>query len=214
MRFSLICGLMALWAGVVYAGDAVVVGNFSSGDLEGWKPKVFKGETIYHLVDSDRGTVLKAESRSSASGLFLEVDIDLEKTPCLSWSWKVDNILHGLLETTKQGDDFPARIYVIFSEGPFFWQARALSYVWSGSRKVTSSWPNAFSDRTTVMAVNSGPGQVGQWVAHRRNIREDYRQLVGMEVKRAHALAVMSDTDNSGLSTTAYFGDISLSDTC
>ena len=192
----------------------VVVGDFVAGELEDWKEEVFSGKTLYELVDSADGSTLKADSKASASGLFREITIDLKKTPCLVWSWKVDGILEGLDETTKGGDDYPARIYVIFSGGLFFWNTRALNYVWSSNQPMDSVWPNAFTDRSVMIAVNSRKTKVGQWVQHSRNIREDYNRLIGEDVTTVDAVAIMTDTDNSEREVTAYYGNVRFTPSC
>lgn len=207
----------ALFMGVNAAaamGHVIPVGNFETGTLSGWEEKVFNGKTIYGLTSQDVGRTLKADSRGTASGLFKKIQIDLTKTPCLSWSWKVDNVLHGLDETTKAGDDYPARVYVVFSGGAFFWNTRALNYVWSSGQPLNSAWPNAYTANTINIAVQSGDANIGQWIHQSRNIRDDYQRLVGKDVTQADAIAIMTDTDNSGREATAYYGNISLSSSC
>ena len=118
----------------------VEIGNFESGDLSGWKEQRFKGRTQYALVKVNGKQALMAKSSSSASGLYKSVEIDIEKTPYLNWSWRVENTLRGLDETTKTGDDYPARIYVIFRNVGIFLRSRTLTYVWSSSQPIDSSW--------------------------------------------------------------------------
>ena len=196
------------------AQEDLIVSNFAAGSLTGWQEKIFTKSTRYSLVESDVGKVLMANSQASASGLFREMKIDLEKTPCLTWSWKVDGVLEGLNETTKKGDDYPARVYVIFSDGLFFWQTRALNYVWSSGHPTGSAWPNAYTDRSVNIAVQSGPKRVGQWVRQSRNVREDYRRLVGKDITQAGAVAIMTDTDDSGRAATAYYSDVRFTPSC
>ena len=196
------------------AQKSVIIGDFSKGNLDGWKEKVFKNKTSYRIVDSGSGKILEAKSRASGSGLFRELQVDLRETPCLAWSWKEQNILGGLNETTKDGDDYSARIYVVFSNGPFFWNARAINYVWSSGQQIGSSWLNAFTDRTINISVDSGPERVGLWVSHVRNIRKDYKRLFGKMTEVVDAVAIMTDTDNSRQSVTAYYGDIKFVSSC
>lgn len=198
----------------VIAGQDVIVGDFSASGLTGWREEVFKDKTHYEPVRTEIGTVLKADSNASASGLYREMDIDLEKTPCLKWSWKVAGILDGLDETTKGGDDYPARVYVVFSGGLAFWKTRALNYVWSNGRPINSAWPNAFTDRSVNIAAQSGTGRIGQWVSESHDVRKDYRRLIGGDVKRADAVAIMTDTDNSGRAATAFYDNIRFSPSC
>jgi len=193
----------------LYAMTArVAVGNFSSGDLNGWEAKSFKGETYYTLTDNKDSRVLKAESNNSASGMVREIKIDLKQTPVLHWSWKTDDIFEGIDERTKKGDDYPARVYVVFSGGLFFWKTRAINYVWSSNQPVGSKWANAYTDNAQMIAVESGKKRSGQWLHEQRNVLDDYHQLFGEDAEFADAVAIMTDTDNSGLRTTAWYGDI------
>ncbi|MCW9035732.1 MAG: DUF3047 domain-containing protein [Rhodospirillales bacterium] len=196
------------------AQEEVVISNFKSGNLVGWEEKLFKDKTKYELVESNGKTVLKASSKASASGMFKEMAIDLTKTPCLNWTWKVDNTLEGLDETTKSGDDYPARVYVVFSGGMFFWKTRALNYVWSSNQKIGSSWPNAFTGNSLNIAAQSGNNKAGQWVKQSHNIRADYKRLVGDDIKQADAVAIMTDTDNSGQNARAYYSEIKFTPSC
>jgi len=192
----------------------LLVGEFSAGDLNGWVEKSFSGKTTYRIVETGTGKALEAISKNSASGLFREITIDLTKTPCLTWAWKVDASLGGLDETSKAGDDYSARVYVIFSGGLFPWNTRTFSYVWSGSQPVGTRWPNAFVANATIVAVQSGDDAAGRWVSQSRNIVEDYRRFVGDEIKQADAVAIMTDTDNSGRSASAWYGDIRFTASC
>lgn len=184
------------------------IGRFSKGELSGWEAKSFKGETGYTLVDDAGTTVLEAGSHDSASGLFREVSVDLKQTPILNWSWKTANVLSGNNEQSKQGDDYPARVYVVFSGGLFFWRTRAINYVWSSNQPVGSIWPNAYTGNARMIAVESGATQAGNWLSERRNVLNDFRMLFDEEPGNVDAVAIMTDTDNSGQSATARYGDI------
>ncbi len=188
--------------------EPVYVGRFSQGDLNAWTAKKFSGETQYSLVEDGGRKVLKAVSKATASGLYKQVHIDLQKTPYLNWSWKIDHTLGDIPERKRAGDDYPARVYVVFSGGLVFWRTRAINYVWSSNQAVGTEWPNAFTDHALMVAVASGAAQAGQWVKERRNVLEDFKRLFGGDIRYVDAVAVMTDTDNSGKSATAYYGDI------
>ena len=177
-------------------------------DISGWKKKEFSGETSYQQVRVDNRLALHATSDASASGLVRKIEIDLNKTPYMNWSWKVDAILDNVDETTKAGDDYPARVYIVVSDGFFFWQTRALSYVWASKQPKGSSWANAFTDNATMVAVQSGDEKVGVWVQEKRNILDDIRNLLAIDATSIKAVAIMTDTDNSKQSASAYYGDI------
>ena len=155
---------------------------------------------------------LYAESRASASGLFREIKVDLDRTPYLHWSWRIKGLIDGGDERSKQGDDYPARIYVVFSGGLFFWRTRAINYVWSNREPLGSVWPNAFTSNAQMIAVRSGRTGMGQWLTERRNVKADYRQLFGIEPGEIAAVALMTDTDNTGAIAVAWYGDIWFSD--
>lgn len=185
-----------------------MVGHFSTGDITGWEERTFKGETDYRLVKLDGITVLRAESKESASGRFRKVRIDLKKYPLLNWSWKVDNLLPGRDERSKAGDDYPARVYVVFSGGLAFWRTRAINYVWSSNQAPGTRWDNAFTANAKMIAVQAGSDQPGEWVKIQRDVAEDYRQLFGKEPGKVDAVAIMTDSDNSGEEALAWYGDI------
>ncbi len=184
------------------------VGLFSQGQLDGWKEHSFSGTTEYQLVEMDGRKVLRAVSKASASGYYFQTRIDLDKTPYLNWSWKIHSALEGLRETTRAGDDFAARIYVVIDGGLFFWNTRALTYVWSGSQSVGSSWPNAHIENTVLLAIESGATHVGQWREYKRDLRQDLENYLGVTQRYIDAVAIMTDTDNSRTSAQAYYGDI------
>ncbi len=206
-RFLSILLLSSLCTHLAQA-EPLIVGNFSQGQLTQWEEKSFAGHTQYALVERDRRRVLKAHSDKAASGLFKKVEIDLTKTPYLNWSWRIDNLIEGNNEHEKAGDDYPARLYIVISGGLLFWNTRALNYVWSSHQPVESHWPNAFTDNAQMVAVRSGSGELGKWLTEKRNVREDLKRLFGEEITRIDAIAIMSDSDNTGQSTRAYFGDI------
>jgi len=177
-------------------------------DINAWEKQVFSGVTSYELHEIDGRQVLKAISKQSASGLVREIEVDLTETPYMNWSWKVDSILSDVEETKKSGDDYAARVYVVISDGFFFWQTRALSYVWASKQAKGSTWPNAFTGKATMVAVESGEDSVGEWVEEKRDVLDDINNLLGIDATRIDAVAIMTDTDNSRQSATAYYGDI------
>jgi len=184
----------------------LTVGNFSGGDLGDWKTKSFQGMTRYRFVTQDARQVLEAESKNAASGLVREIRVDLEKLPYLNWSWRVKDVLTGIDERTKAGDDYPARVYVIVSGGIAFWRTRTLIYVWSSRQPAGSTWKNAFTGNARVMALQSGRG-IG-WVTEHRDVRADFKKCFNDDIIFIDAVAIMTDTDNSKQEATAWYGDI------
>ena len=199
------CLVAALGSGRVGAETIEVLRD---GDVAGWEEKVFEGRTLYETVRQDGRTVVRATSRGTASGLFLRRRIDLDETPILRWSWRVDGTLGNIDERTRAGDDYSARVYVIRSHPVFVWRTRAVNYVWASTRVPGETWRNAYTDSSRHVAVRSGDAHAGQWVDERRDVRADFRELFGESVRYVDAVAIMTDTDNTGGGAVAYYGDI------
>lgn len=184
----------------------LAVSDFQQRDLSRWQKEEFDGRTDYSFVEDDsRGWVLKAHSNGDALGLIREMRVDLTKTPYLNWSWKVEKFPGVDNDKTKASDDYPARVYVIFKTGRWFWNTKALNYVWSTTLPVGDSWPNAFASEARMVVVRSGDNEVGRWVTEKRNIRKDIAAFFGTEIEVIEAVALMSDTDNSGTEAVAYY---------
>ena len=220
-----------LWA---QNGAVLEVGKFSASQVgtappEGWKPLTFKKipkQTAYELVKDGDVVVVKAVSQASASGLIKEVRIDPKEFPIVLWRWKVDNLLKSSDVTRKEGDDYPARLYITFEYDPDkvslgkklkFKAGQALfgdipiavlNYIWETKTPVGAIVENAYTDFAKMVVVESGSQKVGLWIDEERNIYEDYKQAFGEEPPMINGVAIMSDTDNTKEQVTAYYGDI------
>lgn len=190
------------------AGE-LAVGKFSAGELSGWEDKSFKGKTDYSLATDDGKKVLRAHSRIAASGLIRKIKLDAREHPILRWSWKIERTLKNEDIKVKKGDDFAARVYVVFPR-TFFWRMRAINYVWAARMPKDSFAPSPYTANNVIVAVESGDEKAGQWVTEERNIYEDYRNIFGEEPPKIGAVAVMTDTDDTKDEVTAWYGDIFL----
>jgi len=222
--------LMGLAATVV--PDRLSVGAFSAADTsqdipDGWERIAFSKidtRTQYDLVVMDSTVVLRAQSDGGASGLVTRRRIDPNEYPVIEWRWRVNRVLDDGNARTKDGDDYPARLYITFDHdlglggrikktalralGYDEIPSRALNYVWASQVEAGAVFPNAYTDWVMMMPVQSGPERCGEWVAHRRNIVADYRQAFGEDPPAITGIAIMTDTDNTGEHATAYYGDI------
>jgi hypothetical protein len=209
MNNLLITLLMLLSVQELAAEPKLMLGEFSRNRLDGWEHKSFKAKTRYRFQTVDGVAVLQADSHTAASGLFKEQSIDLEQTPYLNWSWRIAERLTGLNEQTKAGDDYVARIYVIVKGGLAFWQSKAINYVWAGNTVKDTVWPNAFAgDHAMMMALRGPEAALNVWYTEKRNVRADLQKLFGEDLRMIDAVALMTDTDNSGGHALAYYGDI------
>lgn len=179
--------------------------EFSPQAIKAWPEKTFDGHTSYSIVQRDGVAVLEARANGQASARYLEREIDLERTPWLKWCWQVSDIHPQLDETTRQGDDYPARVYLARHTGLLPWQVESVNYVWSSNQPIGTQWPNAFTDKARLLAVESGSQYVGQWVSEVRDVRADFTELFGSDPTSIDGIALMSDGDNAGVDATAWF---------
>lgn len=192
------------------SAEEIPVSRFDSEGLTGWETKSFKGETGYRLVKEAGRTVVHAASNDSASGLIRRISFHPAKHRYLRWSWKIAGTVTGGDELSKRGDDYAARLYVVF-KGRYFWQTKAINYIWANRLAKGGSVQNVFTANARMIAVESGNEKAGQWLSEERDLLADYRALFGEEPQRADAIAIMTDTDNTGGTAEAWYGGITLS---
>lgn len=177
-----------------------------------WEHKSFVGNTAYRVVYDEQmqRDVILANSNQTASGLFFEEKIDLDKTPFLNWSWRVEAFPKIIDEKSKSGDDFAARIYIVTQDGWTFLSTKAISYVWARQAHANDVWPNPFAHSSAMMLAVRGREDGSGWVTEKRNIKADLQKLFGKEIRYIKAIAIMTDTDNSKSSAISYYSDIRL----
>lgn len=203
--------LLALAVTAARGATVLDPAEFAGADRGPWKTRVFDGRTHYEVVagaGADGGPALRAIGDDAASALYREVEVDLTRTPYLRWSWRATELPRGTApETEKAGDDYAARVYVV-REGLFGrLGARALNYVWSRDQAPGTRWPNAFTGRAILWAVDGGrPG--GGWTTHTRDVRADWRAAFGDDIERIDGVALMTDADNTDSRAAALYGRI------
>lgn len=188
-------------------------GAFENHSLDGWAERSFEGNTHYELIREGNLNVLKGHTQGAASILYREEVIDLEDTPIIHWSWKVDRTYADIDEQSRSGDDFPARLYVVAQTGFLPWETVAINYVWASAAAIGDIWTNPYTEKAKMVAIQSGDMDVGSWTRHSRNVADDFRQLFGEEVRKLSGYAVMVDGDNTQMEANAWFGQISFAAT-
>ncbi|MFT4941872.1 MAG: hypothetical protein ACI88A_004943 [Paraglaciecola sp.] len=188
--------------------------SYPAASIIDWEHKSFSGNTAYSVVYDEQmqHDVILASSSQAASGLFLEQKIDLNNTPFLNWSWRVEKFPTLSNEKTKSGDDFAARLYIVAQDGWTFLSTKAISYVWSRQSKKNDVWPSPFANGSAMMLAVRGAEDASGWVTEKRNIKADLQKLFGKEIRYIKAIAIMTDTDNSKSSAISYYSDIWLSE--
>jgi Protein of unknown function (DUF3047) len=232
MTIFLLC---LAWPVCADSPSVLEVGKFSTAAPgenlpDGWKPLTFEKiekHTVYMMVKDGDTVAVKAVSEASASGLTREIKVNLKEYPIVQWRWKVANVLQKGDVTKKEGDDYPARIYITFeydsSKVGFFEKAKyetvrllygqypplaAINYIWESKAPQGTVAPNPYADQVKMIVMESGPDRLNQWVSEERNLYEDYKKAFGEEPPLISGVAIMTDTDNTGESATAYYGDI------
>ena len=209
VRYALLFGLMFSSGFSAWASE-IILDDYKGGLSPKWTEKSFKENTSYQITREDNFLCIKAQSSSAASALYYEIKYDPRQYPFLHWRWKVDHVISRGDAHHKQGDDYAARIYVVFPSF-MFWKTRAINYIWANKLPLGHAVPNPFTANAIMIAVESGSDRAGQWVEERRNVLEDYRRHFGKDPPKVGAVAIMTDTDNTGEDATAWYGPIRIS---
>ena len=189
--------------------EKVTVFNFTKEEFKTLKVgKKYKGETTWTLGSNVNGNFIKAEAEARGSGLGKEVLIDLLKTPFINITWKVEKDLSGIIENSKKGHDYAARLFVIKKTGSTALSNRAINYVFSSNNEVGKSWPSPYTKKSIDYVLSSTKNNLDTWVTVKANVKDDFMKLHGIEVSDISGVAIMTDTDNSKLKAISYYQNI------
>ena len=177
-------------------------------ELEVRKVRGADNNTLYTVGNNDNGNFLKSVADNAASGLGKEVKIDLNKTPFINITWKIEKDLSGIKENTKKGHDYAARVFVIKKTGATPLSNRAINYVFSSNNDVGFNSPSPYTKKSIDNVLSTTKNNLNEWVTVRANVKEDFKKFHNLDVDELDGLAIMSDTDNSKLKTIAYFQNI------
>ena len=188
--------------------EKVTVFNFTEDEFETLQVKRVKGETTWSLGSDKNGNFIKAEAEGKGSGLGKEVKIDLLKTPFINITWKVEKDLSGIVENSKKGHDYAARVFVIKKTGSTLLSNRAINYVFSSNNDIGENWPSPYTKKSIDYVLSSTKNNLNNWVTVKANVKEDFMRLHGIKVSDISGVAIMTDTDNSKLNAISYYQDI------
>jgi len=189
--------------------EKVIVFDFTEEEFKTLKVgKKYKGETTWTLGSNEKGNFIKAEAEGKGSGLGKEVLIDLLKTPFINITWKVEKDLPGIVENSKKGHDYAARVFVIKKTGSTALSNRAVNYVFSSNNDVGKNWSSPYTKKSIDYVLSSTKDNSNVWVTVKANVKEDFMKLHGIEVLDISGVAIMTDTDNSKLKAISYYQNI------
>ena len=195
----------------ISAANEVIVFEFTEVELSELDVRKVRGaenKTKYSVGSNDKGNFLKAVAYNAASGLGKEVKINLNKTPIINITWKVEKDLPGIKENTKKGHDFAARVFVIKKTGATPLSNRAINYVFSSNNEVGFNSPSPYTKKSIDNVLATTKENLNKWVTVRANVKEDFKKFHNLDVNELDGLAIMSDTDNSKLEAITYYQNI------
>ena len=182
--------------------------NFTKEEFDNLTVRKIKKKTKYTLGSNENGNFLKAEAEGQASGLGKEILIDLNKTPFLNITWKVEKDLSGIDEKSKKGHDYAARVFVIKKTGSTALSNRAINYVFSSNEEIGQHWRSPFTKKSIDYVLATTKTNNNEWVTVKTNVKEDFKKLHDLDVNELNGVAIMTDTDNSKIKSIAYYQNI------
>ena len=191
--------------------EEVKVFDFTEEELSKLEIRKIRGAdnmTIYTVGSNENGNFLKAVAENAASGLGKELKIDLNKTPFMNITWKIEKDLSGIKENTKKGHDFAARVFAVKKTGATPLSNRAINYVFSSNNEIGFSTPSPYTKKSIDNVLSTTKNNLNQWVTVKANVKEDFKKFHDLDVNELDGLAIMSDTDNSKMKAIAYFQNI------
>tara|TARA_A100001011_G_scaffold132597_1_gene139739 strand:- start:8197 stop:8847 length:651 start_codon:yes stop_codon:yes gene_type:complete len=189
--------------------------DFTNTELSKLKVRKVRGadnKTIYTVGSNENGNFLKAIAENAASGLGKEIKIDLNKTPFINITWKIEKDLSGIKENTKKGHDYAARVFVIKKTGATPLSNRAINYVFSSNSNIKDNWPSPYTKKSIDNVLSTTKINMNEWVTVKANVKDDFKKFHDLNVDELDGIAIMSDTDNSKLKAIAYYQNIYFSE--
>ena len=191
--------------------ETVKVFEFTEKELSVLEIRKVRGadnKTSYTIGSNENGNYLKAVADNAASGLGKEIKIDLNKTPFINITWKIEKDLRGIKENTKKGHDYAARVFAIKKTGATPLSNRAINYVFSSNSEVGENRPSPYTKKSIDNVLATTKDNLNEWVTVKANVKKDFKKFHDLDVNELDGLAIMADTDNSKMKSISYFQNI------
>ena len=163
------------------SADELQVFDFTESELAELQVRKVRGadnKTLYTVGTNDNGNYLKSVADNAASGLGKEIKIDLNKTPFINITWKIEKDLSGIKENTKKGHDYAARVFVIKKTGATPLSNRAINYVFSSNNDVGFNSPSPYTKKSIDNVLSTTKNNLNEWVTVRANVKEDFKKFL------------------------------------
>jgi hypothetical protein len=191
--------------------NEIKVFEFTEKELSELQVRKVRGadnQTIYSVGSNDKGNYYKAIADNAASGLGKEIKIDLNKTPIINITWKIEKDLPGIKENTKKGHDFAARVFAVKKTGATPLSNRAINYVFSSNSEIGFNSPSPYTKKSIDNVLATTKENLNKWITVKANVKDDFKRFHNLDVNELDGLAIMSDTDNSKMKAVAYYQNI------
>ena len=188
--------------------ETLKVFEFTSEEFDQLKKRKVKGETTWTLGSNESGNFIKAEAEGVGSGLGKEVLINLNKTPIINITWKIEKDLSGINENSKKGHDYAARVFVVKKTGSTALSNRAVNYVFSSNNEIGKYWRSPYTKKSIDYVLSTTKQNLNEWVTVKANVKEHFKLLHDLDVSELSGVAIMTDTDNSKLKAISYYQNI------
>ncbi len=191
--------------------EKINIFDFTDTELQSLEVRKVRGadnKTNYSLGSNENGNYLKAVADNAASGLGKKITIDLNSTPFINITWKVERDLKGINEKSKKGHDYAARVFVIKKTGATVLSNRAINYVFSSNNKIGENWPSPFTKKSIDKVLSTTNENLNEWVTVKANVKEDFKKFHDLDVSEIDGVAIMADTDNSKNKSISYYQNI------
>ena len=206
-NFLLVILFIVTYSSVAVA-EKILVFEFTQDEKETLKVRKVKKKTTYTLGSNDNGNFLKAEAEGVGSGLGKEIKIDLNKTPFINITWKIEQNLSGIDERSKKGHDYAARVFVIKKTGATALSNKAINYVFSSNENIGQYWRSPYTKKSIDYVLATTLLNDNEWVTVKANVKQDFKKLHNLDVNELNGVAIMTDTDNSKLKAISYYQNI------
>ena len=205
--------VLVIWFTVSSIGFAneIKVFAFTEAEISELEVRKVRGadnKTIYTVGSNENGNFLKAVADNAASGLGKKMKIDLNETPFINITWKIEKDLPGIKENTKKGHDFAARVFAVKKTGATPLSNRAINYVFSSNSEIGFNSPSPYTKKSIDNVLATTKDNLNKWITVKANVKEDFKRFHDLDVNELDGLAIMSDTDNSKMRAVAYYQNI------
>ena len=191
--------------------EQVNVFDFTKEELQTLEVRKVRGadnKTEYIPGSNENGNYLKAVADNAASGLGKQIKVNLNKTPFINITWKVEKDLNGIIENSKKGHDYAARVFVIKKTGATALSNRAINYVFSSNEEIGKNWPSPYTKKSIDNVLSTTKNNINEWVTVKANVKEDFKKFHNLDVDELDGVAIMADTDNSKKKSISYYQNI------